>query len=124
MTPEMRQVCLTVLGSIGFEGLSDEALVAVWHHTLAPSLAASNPVDQRVVVADLTATAVLIEFVDDVECCGGLEYNLEERTYGPTAALEWTAIAVTYLKACSVLGREPKYYDGDPEDDEEDEEEE
>ena len=69
----------------------------------------------------MTIEDVLREFVEDIESTGGLEWNFEERQYGPVGDPGWTALANTYLHACEVLDREPIKSDGDAADEEEDE---
>jgi hypothetical protein len=54
--------------------------------------------------------AVLEKFVEDVEATGGVAVRHVAITY-PLAAEDWTDLASTYLQACAVLGREPKYAD-------------
>jgi hypothetical protein len=75
-------------------------------------------------VPELTAEDVLWEFVEDIDSTGGLGYSYEEKQAAPAADLRWTALAVTYKKACRVLGRKPRWAECDDLDDFEEEEDE
>jgi hypothetical protein len=50
--------------------------------------------------------AVLKEFCDDIDATGGVLFN--GLVYRPVGDEEWTDLAATYMRACELLGREPK----------------
>lgn len=52
--------------------------------------------------------AVLEEFVNDINILGGV-WEDEKGMPRPMADPDWIDLAMTYLKACRVLGVEPVY---------------
>lgn len=73
-----------------------------------------------------TAEDVLKEFVEDINVNGGLTADvgtMDAKPSGmptPAGAPEWIDLAVTYLKACKVLGVEPVYAEDDEDDEDDD----
>jgi hypothetical protein len=56
---------------------------------------------------------ILNEFCDDIESTGGLTDH-DGESVGVVADPAWFDLAVTYVRACHALGREPMTHNVDP----------
>jgi hypothetical protein len=51
--------------------------------------------------------ALLIKFCDDIDVCGGVTINEDGKE--TLVGDDWPDLADSYLKACELLGRQPKW---------------